>query len=116
MESRQTKFAEFDNVRVVENEHTVAAGIANQEGVIHGWTTPSVTFLPSVGPLSDDFAWNVYIDSLDKDFWLDPSFIEFVSRPESITFTVGSETITYKSDMALDYVREERRPWWKFWT
>jgi hypothetical protein len=115
MDSCQVKFAEFDNVRVVENEHTLGAGIANQEGVLHGWTTPSVTALPAVGPLREDFAWNVYIESLGQDFWLDPSFITFVSRPESIRMTIGGETITYKSDMTLEYVNENRRPWWKFW-
>ena len=114
MESRQVKFAQFDHVRVVENEHTRLAGIANQEGVVHGFTTPSVTGLASIGPLREDFAWNVYIESLGADFWLDPSSIVFVSRPESITITVGGETITYKSDMDLEYV-EPRKPWWKFW-
>lgn len=115
MVSRQVKFAQFDNVRVVENEHTLQAGIANQEGVVHGWTTPSVTGLASVGPLREDFAWNVYIEHLDQGFWLDPSFIAFVSRPEKISITVGDETVTYESDMTLEYVEEDETPWWKFW-
>ena len=106
----------WDHVRIAETEHTLAAGIAGLDGVVHGFTTPSMTRVDTVGPTPDDFAFNVYVESIDCDFWLDPFAVEFVSRPAEITMVVGTETITYANDGEMEYYPDPAsKPWWKFW-
>jgi hypothetical protein len=105
-----------DIVRVSENVHTVQAGIAGLEGVVHGFTTPSATGIRVVGQLEEDFAINVYIEALSQGFWLDPAYVELVSRPDVLKFGVAGKTIRV-TRTADGYVEEivRERPWWKFW-
>ncbi len=67
----------FDTVRVVSTPETIAAGYADRTGTCFGFTTPSVTRVPVVGTLEDDFALNVGFDD-DTSAWFDPSLVAFV--------------------------------------
>ena len=105
-----------DIVRVRQNRETTEAGIAGLYGTVYGFTTPSASGVAIVGSLADDFAMNVHIDSLNQAFWLDPSAIELLERPETMEFSVGEKTIrvtqqdgVYKEEIVT------QRPWWKFW-
>jgi hypothetical protein len=105
-----------DEVRFRANSHTIEAGISGLDGTVHGFTTPSSTGIEAVGPLADDFAINVYVDSLSQGFWIDPSMVELVHRPEVMEFGVAGKTIrvTRTADGSVEEVLRER-PWWKFW-
>ncbi len=105
-----------DNVRVKETADMLHEGIAGLEAVVHGFTTPSVTGMEPIGALQDDFALNVYVTSLQKDYWLDPSNIELISRPETMEIKVAGKTIrvTQKDGVYKEEIIEER-PWWRFW-
>lgn len=104
-----------DTVRILETPCAIDAGIAGLEGEVYGFTTPSATGISAVGPLADDFAINVYVESLRQDFWLDPSSVALVSRPDVMEFGVAGKTI--RVTRTADGYREEiigKRRWWKF--
>ena len=67
-----------DKVRILPTLATETAGISGLLGCIYGETRPSVTEVSVIGELSDDYAVNVFVEKLNKDFWLDPSLVEFV--------------------------------------
>ena len=105
-----------DTVRIVETADTVNAGIAGLEGAAYGFTTPSATGITSIGRLAQDFAINVYIEPLGRDFWLDPSCVALVSRPDVMEFGIAGKTI--RATRTADGWNEEiveQRPWWRFW-
>jgi len=105
-----------DTVRIKDNPETAQATIAGLEGTVYGFTTPSLTGVEAVGPLSQDFALNVYVDSLNQGFWLDPANIELVERPEVMEFSVAGKTIRVtQKDGEYDEAVILPRPWWKFW-
>ncbi|MGY3265570.1 hypothetical protein [Lysobacter sp. HA35] len=105
-----------DTVTILETADTVGAGIAGHEGEVYGFTTPSGTGVDVVGSLAEDFAINVYVESLGRDFWLDPSAVQLVSRPDVMEFGAAGKTIRV-TRTADGYVEEivGKRPWWKFW-
>ena len=82
-----------DTVRVLETPDTLLAGIAGLEGEVYGFTAPSVSGISAVGALANDFAINVYVGQLGQDFWLDPSSVELVARPDVMEFGVAGKTI-----------------------
>ena len=105
-----------DTVRIKQTEQMLKAQIAGLEGEILGFTTPSVSGVVVTGQITADFAWNIHVHSIGQEFWLDPSNIEFVSRPDVMEMTVGGTTIRvthteegYKEEIV------SLRPWWKFW-
>jgi len=108
-----------DTVRIRHTTETVQAGIAGHEGTVYGFTTPSVTGVETVGALADDFALNVHVEALNAAFWLDPSNIELVSRPDTLALTVGNKRIvlTRTEDGCQEEIEDivPSRPWWRFW-
>lgn len=105
-----------DTVRILDSAHTAKAGIAGLQAEVFGFTTPSATGISAVGPLAGDFAINVHVESLKQDFWLDPSAVELVSRPEVMEFSMGGKTV--RITRTTDGRHEEivkARPKWKFW-
>jgi hypothetical protein len=116
MTDNSDPFVFGDNVRIKVTPDTLREGIAGLEGTVYGFTTPSSTAIEAVGQLTDDFALNVHIDDLDKAFWLDPSNIELVSRPETMEFSIAGKTIrvTQKDGVYTEEIVAPR-PWWKFW-
>jgi hypothetical protein len=116
MNEPTSAFSFGDKVRINETSHTAKVGIAGLFGTVHGFTTPSLTGVTPVGPLAEDFAFNVYIEALENGFWLDPGSIEFVSRPQQMDFSVGGKTIrvTQKDGVFKEEIVKSR-PWWRFW-
>jgi len=100
----------------MQTPDTLQAKISGLEGAVYGFTTPSASGVTAVGPLSEDFALNVHIDSLKPGFWLDPSSIELVKRPEIMEFSVAGKTVrvTQKGGAYKEEVISAR-PWWKLW-
>lgn len=70
-----------DTVRIVSSATTIAAGVAGVEGEVHGFTTPSVTGVTVIGATGLDYALGVFVEKIGDTIWLEPSSIEFVSRP-----------------------------------
>ena len=105
-----------DIVRIKQTPDTLQAEIAGLEGTVYGFTTPSATGVTTVGSLAEDFALSVHIDSLGQAFWLDPSSIELVERPETMEFSVAGKTIRV-TQRDGEYEEEilPSRPWWRFW-
>ncbi|BDU16664.1 hypothetical protein [Lysobacter auxotrophicus] len=105
-----------DTVRIKEGPETAQAKIAGLEGTVYGFTTPSLTGVETVGPLSEDFALNVHVDSLNQGYWLDPGNIELVERPEAMEFSIAGKTIRVtQKDGEYNEAVILQRPWWKFW-
>jgi hypothetical protein len=69
-----------DEVRVLPSGETSAQGLAGLTGQIRGYTMPSVTGVEVIGHRDKDAAFNVYFESLERDFWFDPVLLEFVSH------------------------------------
>ena len=105
-----------DIVRIRQTPETLQAEIAGLVGTMYGFTTPSVTGVATVGALADDLALNVHVDSLGQAFWLDPSDIELVERPETLEFSVAGKTIQVtQRDGEFKEEIISPRPWWRFW-
>ena len=106
-----------DAVRIESTSETVEAGIAGLEGVVYGFTTPSLTGVVPVGLLAEDYALNVHIEEMKTSFWLDPANLALISRPETMEFSIAGNTIrvTQKDGEYTEEIVAKARPWWKFW-
>src|SRR5258707_13343707 len=69
-----------DHVRIKATEETERLGLAGREGIVFGWTTPSLTRVEVVGQLTEDFAFNVNFDDLNKDVWFAPDLVELLDH------------------------------------
>ena len=69
-----------DNVRILSSPVTDAAGLTGLVGCVDGVSAPSMSGVKPISPIEDDCAINVYFESLDADFWLDPKLVVVVSR------------------------------------
>ena len=88
-----------DRVRVRSTPATVAAGIADRTGVVHGWTTPSLGYADDViGDPVDDRAFNVKIDGSTDSFWLAGELVEYVDHGPGMTAVVGGTTLIRQAD------------------
>jgi hypothetical protein len=69
-----------DKVRVLRAELTEQNGLAGLDGLVHGWTTPSVTGVSAIGASSEDLAINVFIEERNEGFWFSPGLLEFIDH------------------------------------
>jgi hypothetical protein len=69
-----------DKVRVLRADPTEQQGLAGLDGIVHGWTTPSVTGVSVIGASSEDLAINVFIEERNEGFWFSPGLLEFVDH------------------------------------
>ena len=106
-----------DNVRVLSNPTTDAAGIAGRTGTIYGETVPSVSGSPVLGDLAQDYAVNVFVEELKQGFWLDPSLVEFVDHGAGTEITIKGfpHKSVRQSDGSWVKVSTVRKPWSSFW-
>ena len=88
-----------DRVRIRRTPETVAAGIAGRDGVVHGWTTPSLGYADRViGEPVDDRACNVQVDDSPDSFWLAGDLVEFLDHGSGTTAVIGETTIVKQAD------------------
>lgn len=106
-----------DTVRILPGTATDAAGISGLSGCIYGETVPSVSGVSVLGELSDDYALNVFIEVLNRDFWVDPSLLEFVDHGvgAEIRIAGSSARIVRQPDSSWVDVGSARKAWWRFW-
>lgn len=82
-----------DRVRVKRTEETERLGLAGREGQVFGYTTPSVTDVEVVGPLSEDYAVNVHFDELGEGFWFADELVELIDHsPGTVIALDGQHT------------------------
>ena len=80
-----------DNVRIIAAPVTEELGISGLRGEVYGETTPSVTGIEVIGASETDAAINVYIEELQKDFWLSPDLVELIDHAPGSTISIGDK-------------------------
>jgi len=65
-------------VRIKSTEETQRLGFAGREGLVHGWTTPTVTGVKVIGSPQNDFAIVVHFDDAEEGFWFSEDLVETV--------------------------------------
>jgi hypothetical protein len=88
-----------DRVRVRTFPATVDAGIAEQSGVVMGWTTPSLGYATEiVGDPVEDVAISVQLTGREDAVWLTPDLIEVLDRGEGTSIVIGTRRFVRASD------------------
>jgi hypothetical protein len=68
-----------DTVRVTATPETRAAGLAGLTGEVIGQSVPSISGAsPIIGPLTKDYAVNVFFADRNEDHWFAEHLLEFV--------------------------------------
>ena len=96
MQDQKIQFA--DNVRIISSPETERLGIANKHGQVYGETTPSSTGIKIIGKLADDYALNIFVEDMDKDFWLSPNLIELVDKGAGTEISIGNKHAIKQED------------------
>lgn len=78
-----------ENVRIVSAAVTDELGIAGLTGQVYGVTTPSITGIEFVGGSQTDTAVNVFVEELEKDYWLSPDLVELIDHAPGTTVSMG---------------------------
>ena len=92
------KIQMFDNVKIKTTPDTKRLGIANKYGQVYGETTPSSTHVEVIGTLTEDFALNIFLEDLDKDFWLTSDLIEFIDNGAGAEIIIGNKKCIKQKD------------------
>ncbi|QLC23005.1 hypothetical protein HFP51_12900 [Parasphingopyxis sp. CP4] len=80
----------MDRAKIKKSEETDRRGLAGLEGHIYGWTTPSVTGVDVIGAQDEDFAINVFIETLDEDFWFTKDLVEVLGPEVGAVFSLDA--------------------------
>jgi len=115
--SESLKIAFGDKVRVRDTPEAAEAGVANLEGDVFGFTTPSVTSVSVIGSGTADYALNVSFAEKKGEFWFAEDQLEFVSHSPGTRITVGTKSFVRgeSGEWIGDPSASLSRPWWKFW-
>ena len=89
--ARHITFA--DKVRIRSTSVTEALGIAGRTGIVHGWTTPSVTGVEVIGNSEDDYAIAVDVEGQSARLWFAEDYLEFVDHQPGTTRSVGGRLL-----------------------
>jgi hypothetical protein len=100
---RETQAFSFgDRVRVRESPATTAVGLNGLEGVVYGYTTPSVTGVSVIGVDSANFAIAVQVDDRNETLWFVSDLLEVIDRGEGMVATVAGRTFVKNRDGGWD--------------
>ena len=105
---RELPVAFGDNVRIVSAAATVELGIAGLTGNVYGVTTPSITGVEVVGGSQSDTAVNVFIEEIEKDYWLSPDLVELIDHAPGTTFSIGSREWVRTEDGEWEEIDNDR--------
>ena len=92
-----------DRVRIKSSEETQRLGLAGLEGIVHGWTTPSITGVEVVGDRGGDHAVNVHFDELGEGFWFAGDLVETIDH--------GAGTVVTRDGVDKEWVRLPNGEW-----
>jgi len=112
-----------DHVRIRSTKETEDAGVAGLEGHVHGETTPSVTRVCVIGPVSDDHALNVHFEARDEALWFAPHMVELLDHAPGAEIRLEgvakkwtrTEDGGWQEESLTPEKRREKKPWWKLW-
>lgn len=82
-----------DRVRIQYEKATESKGVAGQTGIVHGWTTPSVTGVEVIGHATEDCAVAVMVEGHSQALWFAEHLLEFVDHQPGTTMRVGDRLI-----------------------
>ena len=92
-----------DQVRIKLTGETEQLGLAGREGVVFGFTTPSITGVEVIGSPRDDYALNVNFDDTNENFWFSDDLVEFVD--------VGAGQVMRLDGVEQEWVRLPNGEW-----
>jgi hypothetical protein len=92
-----------DRVRIKASDETSRLGLAGLEGVVHGWTTPSVTGVEVVGDRGEDYAVNVHFEERGEGLWFAEDLVELVDH--------GAGTVVTLDGVDKEWVRLADGEW-----
>jgi len=105
-----------DNVRVLSTPETETLGLTGKEGQVYGETTPSITNVDVIGNIENDFALNVFLDDLNKDYWFTPQLLELIDHGEGNVIEAGNIRAVRKADGSWEESEINRaKKWWQIW-
>ena len=92
-----------DRVRIKATEETERLGVAGLEGIVFGWTTPSVTGVDVIGDRGEDLAVNVHFEARNEGFWFAEHLVE--------TLDHGAGTVVTLDGVDKEWVRRPDGSW-----
>lgn len=92
-----------DNVKVLNTKITRKYKIANLIANVYGHTKPSMIEVDVIGKVKDDFAYNIFIEEKDKDYWISSDLIEFIDHAPDTEIMIGDTKL----------IRDESGEWIK---
>ena len=103
------------HVRILRSPETEELALAGVEGVVYGFTTPSVTSIEVIGGCIDDFALNVFFADREQDFWFSPELIETIreATEAELAAEFGDEWLSPSRNE--DMSAPPPKKWWQFW-
>jgi hypothetical protein len=107
-----------DRVRVRPHVESQAIGMAGHIGEVRGITTPSVTGVHVVGGSDDDCAYNVFVETVNRDAWFGAALLEFVDHDPGTTITLDGVPKVWTRTSAGEWTEAPRqlapREWWSW--
>ena len=75
--------------------------------------------MPTVGPITDDYAVNVMIEGHPEGLWMSPDLVEFVDHGAGTTMTLDGVpkkwTRTESGEWLEESTEKPVRKWWQIW-
>lgn len=90
-------------MRIKRTDETQSLGLAEREGRVFGFTTPSITGISVIGTVKDDYALNVFFDELNKSFWFAEALIDPVDN--------GAGTVMSIDGVDKEWIRLPNGDW-----
>lgn len=105
-----------DNVRIRESQVTDKLGLSGKIGNVSGETKPSVTNIEVIGNLESDFAFNVFFEDENEQYWFAPHLLEFVDHAVDTTIEIGNMKLIRQTNGTWKETDiNPKRKWWQFW-
>lgn len=105
-----------DNVKIRKSQITDKLGLTGKIGQVSGETTVSVTDVDVIGQIEEDFAFSVFFEDEDTQYWFAPHLLEFVDHAEGTILQVGNVKAVRQADGTWEEtVIPRRKKWWQFW-
>ena len=101
-----------DRVLIRTAPETEHVGFAGREGIVYGWTTPSVTNVGVIGEPAEDLAYNVGFDEPGSDAWFAPHLVEMLDHSPGLEITVGEQRLVRDAEGAW---RKRRKSLFRRW-
>jgi hypothetical protein len=89
-----------DRVRILPTADTEAVGVSGRDGMVMGFTTPSLGFVadPIIGTVVDDTAIAVTLDGEETSRWFSTALVEFVDHGPGTTIRIGDVELEREAD------------------